>query len=128
MRSIDRSWQHREKSRATSGCGEGGRTGLARLPGAKLFAEFLALVQVANQRVGEERLGIAVIRDFELIVATRHVLDQVFHPEQGMAPISHLGVFLHLNVEQGLNLKCWNSHTGFSPEAVRPCSFSLGLG
>jgi hypothetical protein len=80
---------------------------------AKLLAKFLAFVEIANQGVGQERLRVAVVCDLELIVATRHVLDQVLHPKQGVATISHLGVFLHLNVEQGLSLNCGNSHTSF---------------
>ena len=47
----------------------GRRPGLTSLHRAKLLAEFLAFVQVADQCVGQKRLRVAVAGELELIVA-----------------------------------------------------------
>jgi hypothetical protein len=63
--------------------------------GAELLAKFLALVQVTQQGLGQEGLRGLVAGPLELVVAPRHVFDQVFHPEQRVTPISHREVLLH---------------------------------
>jgi hypothetical protein len=68
-----------------------------RLTSPELLAQLLALAQVSEQCIGQKRLGLSVVGPLELVVASRHVLDQVFHPEQRVAPISHHRVFLHSN-------------------------------
>ncbi len=68
---------------------------LGRRAGTKLLARLLALDQVAEHRLGQEELGLAIAGTLELVVASRHVVDQVFHPQKGMPPISHGEVFLH---------------------------------
>jgi hypothetical protein len=70
------------------------RTGMNR-PTAELLAQLLALTQVTQEGLGQERLGGSVVGPLKLVVTPRHVLDQVFHPEQRMTPISHRGVLLH---------------------------------
>src|SRR6516162_8539760 len=60
--------------------------------GSQLLAEPLAFHQVAEHRVGEERLGPPVRGPLKLVVTMVHVFDQVFHPEQGVPPVSHRGV------------------------------------
>ena len=49
--------------------------------GSQVFAKTLALVQVAQQRFGEEVLSLAVAGPLKLVMTTRHVVDQVLHPE-----------------------------------------------
>src|SRR5207237_4073646 len=70
------------------------RAGMDR-PGTELLAQLLALTQVTQEGLGQEGLGGSVVGPLELVMAPRHVLDQVFHPEQRMTPISHRGVLLH---------------------------------
>ena len=60
-----------------------------RLTRPELFAQLLALAEVAEQRIGQKRLRLAIVGPLELILASRHVLDQVFHPEEGTLSISH---------------------------------------
>jgi hypothetical protein len=61
----------------------------------QLFAEALTLDQVAEQRLGQEKLRRAIAGPLKLVMAPRHVVDEVFHPQKGMSPISHGGVILH---------------------------------
>ena len=63
--------------------------------GPELLAKFLALVEITQKCVGQKHLGRPIAGPLELVVALRHVLDQVFHPEKRVAPISHGDVFLH---------------------------------
>jgi hypothetical protein len=49
--------------------------------GAQVFAKTLALVQVAQHRFSEEVLSLAVAGPLKLVMTTRHVVDQVLHPE-----------------------------------------------
>jgi hypothetical protein len=55
----------------------------------------LTLDQVAEHRLGQEKLRRAIAGPLKLVMAPRQVVDQVFHPQKGMSPISHGGVFLH---------------------------------
>lgn len=61
----------------------------------QLFAEALTLDQVAEHRLGQEKLRRAIAGPLELVMAAGHVVDQIFHPQQGSSPISHGGVILH---------------------------------
>jgi len=63
--------------------------------GPKLLAKLLALVQITQNRIGQKHLGRPIAGPLELVVALRHVIDQVFHPEKRVAPISHGEVLLH---------------------------------
>jgi hypothetical protein len=62
---------------------------------AERFAQLLALIQVADECIGQKHLGLTVAVPLKLVVAARHVLDQVLHPEQRVPPISHDKVLLH---------------------------------
>ena len=54
-----------------------------RLTRPELLAQLLAFAEVAEQRIGQKRLRLAIVGPLELrVLASRHVLDQVFHPEQ----------------------------------------------
>jgi len=76
-----------------------GRGGMARremaslfpttLSLAKLLANSLALGQVAEQGIGEERLSRAFAGPLELVVAMRHVIDQILHPDHHVFAVRH---------------------------------------
>jgi len=56
---------------------------------SEFLAKPAAFLEVADQGLGEKGFGSPVGRPLELLVALRHVFDQVFHPEQGVLPIPH---------------------------------------
>jgi hypothetical protein len=78
-----------------SGRDQAQRPSFMSLTRTELLAQLLALVQVSQERISQKRLSLSIAGPLKLVVAPRHVLDQVFHPEQCIAPISHLAVFLH---------------------------------
>jgi hypothetical protein len=88
-----------------------------RLTRPELFAQLLAFAEVAEQRIGQKRLRLAIVGPLEQILASRHVLDQVFHPEQCVATISHHRVFLHSN-EVARRIARFRLHAGL--EATKP--------
>jgi hypothetical protein len=63
--------------------------------GSQVFTKAPALVQVAQHRFGEEVLSLAVAGPLKLVMTTRHVIDQVLHPEQCMASSTHRGLSLN---------------------------------
>jgi hypothetical protein len=81
----------------------------------------LALAQVSEQRIGQKRLRLSIVGPLELVVASRHVLDQVLHPEQRVASISHHRVFLHSN-EIARRIAKFRLHADL--EATKPQAFS----
>src|SRR5207248_6301696 len=58
-------------------------------PCAKLLTKAAAFGQVADQALGQERLGPPVGGPLELFVTLVHVVDQVLHPEQRVPTVSH---------------------------------------
>jgi hypothetical protein len=102
-------------------------TGVDR-PGAELFAELLALTQIAQEGLGQKSLGRSVAGPLELVVAPRHVLDQVFHPEQCVTPISHRQTLLHSPRLDGRKNLFPSRASDRSPEAISGCVASHGLG
>jgi hypothetical protein len=95
-----------------------------RLNRAELFAQPLALGQVAEQSVGQKRLRLAIVGPLELVLTARHVLDQVFHPEQCIATISHHRVFLHSN-EIARRIARFRLHADL--EATKPQASHVGF-
>jgi hypothetical protein len=95
-----------------------------RLARPELLAQFLALAQVSEQGVSQKGLGLSIVGPLELVVASRHVLDQVFHPEQRVAPISHHRVFLHSN-EIAKQIASFRLHADL--EAPKPQALQVGL-
>jgi hypothetical protein len=95
-----------------------------RLTRPELLAQLLALAEVAEQRIGQKRLRLAIVGPLELVLASRHVLDQVFHPEQCVATISHHRVFLHSN-EIAKQIASFRLHADL--EAPKPQALQVGL-
>jgi hypothetical protein len=94
-----------------------------RLTRPELLAQLLALGQVADQSIGQKRLRLAIAGPLELVLASRHVLDQVFHPEQCVATISHHRVFPHSN-EIARRIARFRLHADL--EATKPQALHVG--
>jgi hypothetical protein len=58
--------------------------------GVELFAEASAFGQIHHQGLCQERLALS-LGPLELLMATVHVFEQVFHPKQGVLSIPHAG-------------------------------------
>jgi hypothetical protein len=94
-----------------------------RLTRPELLAQLLALGQVAEQSIRQKGLRLTIVGPLELILAARHVLDQVFHPEQCVATISHHRVFPHSN-EIARRIARFRLHADL--EATKPQALHVG--
>jgi hypothetical protein len=61
-----------------------------------MLAEAAAFREVDEHRLGQEALARAVRSPLELVMASIHMIDQVFHPQEGGASVSHPGVSIRL--------------------------------
>lgn len=75
----------RRHSRSVGGRGEKPSAGTS----LELLAQLAALGEVDQHRVRQKRLGSPVGCPLELLVAPRHVIDDVLHPKERLLTIPH---------------------------------------
>ncbi len=75
--------------------------------GAEFLTEATAFGKVPDHRFGEKRLGTDVAGPLKLLVAPGHVFDQILHPEQRIATVSHRGVVPDSSLRIGGIVRAW---------------------